>query len=217
MSRQKYLPHLFYRGSSMKGTFNPGDLLLVEKAPFIEIRKGDLIIFRKTINDQVEFVAHRVVDTIPQGLITRGDNCRLIDHEPITTHNFIGRIVSYERNGFVSNVKNGWSGRIQATLRYFRLLIYRIVKRCFRKPYQILINKDLISIFWRPQLNVLYFNTPMGPLIKIVRRKRTVALLWINRKQWFCRFPYTLIIKKTQRFLHGTVSEVSPVAFKKSR
>lgn len=217
MSRQKDHPLLFYRGSSMKGTFKPGDLLCVEKTPFIQIHKGDLIIFSKTINGQVEFVAHRVVDTTPQGLVTRGDNCRLIDQQPIATHNIIGRIVSYERDGDIINAKNGWLGRIKAIRCHSRLLIDRIAKRCFRKPYQFLTNNDIISIFWQPRLNVLFFDTPMGPLIKVVRKKRTVAFFWIDRNQWFCRFPYKLIIKKHQGLLQGTVSEFIPVASKNSR
>jgi len=189
-------PNLFYRGSSMKGTFKPGDRLSVEKIPFHLIRKGDLIIFRKAIHAENEFVVHRVQNTTPDGLITRGDNCRFSDQKMVNEEMYIGRVIGYDRSGIIHRTSNGWKGEMHAVRCHARHWVFRIARRCSRKPYHLLKKSGIPSRLWQPDIKISYFHTHQGPLIKYIHRDRTVATVWLHNNRGSCRFPYSLLIKK---------------------
>jgi len=189
-------PNLFYRGSSMKGTFKPGDRLYIEKIPYCKIRKGDLIVFRKIINEENEFVVHRVRHITPDGLITRGDHCRYNDQKLVNEEMFIGRVMGYDRFGIFHRASIGGKGEIHAVRCHARHWVLRIARRCFRKPYQILKKSGIPARILRPRIEISCFHTPQGPLIKYIHRDRTVATFWIHNNRWSCRFPYSLLIKK---------------------
>jgi len=184
----------------MKGTFKPGDRLSIEKIPFGQIRKGDLIIFRKTLNDQAEFVVHRVKRITSKGLVTRGDNCHFNDKTKVTEHGIVGRVTGYDRNAKKFSAGNGLRGRLRAIRLHFQLHLRRLARLMLRKPYRALKRSGIVSRIWEPAISGILFQTPNGPLIKYINRDRVVANHWIEQNTWQCRRPYDLIVFKNSWF-----------------
>lgn len=197
MIPQNEPPKLFYRGSSMKGTFKPGDRLSIEKIPFNQIRQGDLIIFRKTINGQAEFVVHRVHAIETDGLVTRGDNLRGKDCGLVTADNLIGRVVRFDRHEKTLIVGNGFNGRLRAKWLHFRLIMKRLLKRAFRMPYRLLKKSGIVAKIWRPDIKMILFQTPDGPLIKYIHKNHTIANSWVSLNITQIKKPYELVIQNT--------------------
>ena len=80
-------------GVSMLPSILPGDMMVVRKAHFSEIRAGDVVLYAR--NEC--FFAHRVISTDSQEkLITRGDALAFAD-SPIGERELLGRVVSIIR------------------------------------------------------------------------------------------------------------------------
>lgn len=187
-------PNLFYRGSSMKGTFKPGDKLIIEKVSFKQIKKGDIIIFRRTQEDQSDFIVHRVVGITPNGLVTRGDNCLANDRELVIDENIVGRVIKFDHQGNVGQTRNGRAGAFRAALLQKRMQLIKLVKFFLRKPYLAIKKSGLIAIIWHPEIDVLRFDTPDGPLVKYVHEEKTVAICWTDKNRQWQKRPYDFII-----------------------
>jgi signal peptidase I len=202
--RQKQPPNLFYRGSSMKGTFKPGDKLIIEKIPFSRIQKGDLIIFGRAADEISDFIVHRVADIASDGLVTRGDSCRDRDSDPVLEENVIGRVMQYDRKGKIHKARNGWAGRLRAMMLHGRQQPLGAAKLIFRRPYRMIRATGFVARFWRPEIETILFKTPQGPLAKYVHEQKTVATCWIERNRWWIKRPYDLIIRpELERRLPG--------------
>ena len=195
MTMRNEPPNLFYRGSSMKGTFKPGDRLYIEKIPYCKIRKGDLIIFHKTINDKTEFVVHRVIRKNIHGIITRGDNCRHNDRGLVIEDNIIGRVKSYNRYGKLIFAINGFSGRFHALCLHIRLKFISILKKIMSRPYRFLKKTRIVARIWHPEIKAILFHNLNGSLIKFVHRNNTVIIYWTEQNKWIYRRPYDLIMQ----------------------
>jgi len=180
----------------MKGTFKPGDRLSIEKIPFSQIRKGDLIIFRKTIDEKSEFVVHRVRHITPNGLVTRGDNCHFNDRTKVTDQDIFGKVTGYDRNAKKFSAGNGFRGQLRAIRLHLQLSLRRLARLFLRKPYRALKRSGIVSRIWKPDISGIFFQTPKGPLIKYIHRNRVIANHWIEPNTWQCRRPYDLIVFK---------------------
>jgi len=187
-------PNLFYRGSSMKGTFKPGDKLVTEKVFYDQIKKGDLIIFGREADENSDFIVHRVADIAPDGLITRGDNCRDRDIGLVSEEKIIGRVIRFDRRGEIHQARNGWLGVIRAKVLHGRIHIARGVKFFFRTPYLLIRNFGILKKFWHPEIEIIHLNTPDGSLDKYVHRGLSVAIHWIGNNRWYLKRPYDFII-----------------------
>ncbi len=197
-------PNLFYRGSSMKGTFSPGDKLIIEKIPFARIKKGDLVIFSREAAENNDFIVHRVADIAPDGLITRGDNCRGRDIGLVTEEKVIGRVIRFDRMGKIHQARNGWLGLLRAGTLHGRIQVAHAAKFYFRKPYVLIRNSGIVMKLWHPEIETIFFETAHGPLAKYVHEHKTVATCWIERNRWWIKRPYDLIIRpELERRLPG--------------
>lgn len=179
----------------MKGTFKPGDKLTIEKIPLKQVRKGDAIIFRIAKKDEDAFVVHRVVDLTPNGLVTRGDNCGEQDKELVAEENIYGRVIEYDRKGKIYRTWNSRLGMMRAGALHGRLQFIRILIFFLRKPYLMIRESGIVAKLWRPEIEIIHFETPNGPLIKYVHKDRTVAVYWTDKGHWWCRCPYDLIVR----------------------
>lgn len=168
-------PNLFYRGSSMHGTFKPGDKLTVEKVPFDRIKKGDLVVFRRNAGKESDFIVHRVVAITAKGLATRGDNCHERDAEPAAPEQIVGRVTRYDRGGKARKAGNGWRGRLRAMRLRARAQAVSAAKRIFARPYRSLRTAGFLARIWRPEIELILFETAQGPLAKYVHGGKTVG------------------------------------------
>ena len=188
-------PNLFYRGSSMRGTFKPGDKLVIENVPFDQIRKGDLVIFNRACQEKGDFIVHRVSAITSNGLVTRGDNCIDQDKELIGEKHIVGRVIQYDRRGRIRRARNGRMGQIRATLLYGRLHGVKWLKIFLRKPYVMFRKTGIIARIWQPDIEAVYFETPDGPLLKYLHHGRTVAICLKIKNRWKIKRPYDFIMQ----------------------
>jgi signal peptidase I len=186
---------LFYSGSSMAGTFREGDRINIEKSRNSEIKIGDVAIFISPVEMEKEtHCVHRVVFLTGKGFVTRGDNNPKNDEELMTEKNLIGRVTHYERNGKTYKVWTGKLGMMRARVLHSRLHVIRTAKFFLRKPYRKLKKTGILAKLWRPEIEMIYFETQDGPLIKCIHKGRTVASCWTKTNRWWFRRPYDFVI-----------------------
>ncbi|MFO7685067.1 MAG: S26 family signal peptidase [Desulfobacterales bacterium] len=179
----------------MRGTFKPGDKLIIEKIPYKRIKKGDLIVFGRKGGDEDDFVVHRVVDTISNSLVTRGDNCSGNDKDLASEEIIVGRVIEFDRLGKVRKARNGRIGALRAAMLHGRLQLSKSLKFFLKKPYLIIRKSGLIAKIWQPEIDVFQFETSNGLLVKYVHNDRTVAICWAGENRWWLKRPYDLVLR----------------------
>jgi hypothetical protein len=189
-------PIRFYRGSSMRGTFRAGDCLEMEPAAIDDIHPGDIVVYRESGPDPeaAKELVHRVISRMPEGLVARGDSNVQRDAVLVTRDNLVGRVRYRVRGGKRDEVKGGFPGLLRARILH-RLITPRHWLRILGvKIYGGLRLTGLIRRCWHPDIAVIRFMTEKGPLLKYVRRGRTVAWWWIQKNRFDCRKPYDLVL-----------------------
>jgi signal peptidase I len=185
----------FFRGTSMAHTFRNGDYIFFQKASVSELKYGDAIVFDCQNSEEIKKqCVHRIIGKSNKNLITRGDNNPKNDEEPVTEENLIGKVTHYERNGKIHKVWNGRLGLMRARVLHGRLYTIKAAKYFLRKPYRLLKKTGIVSKFWRPEIETIYFETQDGPLVKYVHKGRTVASCWLDNNRWWFRRPYDFVI-----------------------
>jgi len=197
----------FYRGKSMKASFQPGDRLYIEQVLINKLNRGDVIIFQGTDHDgEKKELVHRVISIHKDGLYTRGDNNRQNDDILVTQKNLKGIVTHFERNGKKKPVKGGFQGMIRAKIRYLTLLIKSLIRVIFRMPYRALKKSGLVPKIWKPEIKKIFIKTPDEEIIKYIHGSHTVAQLWPKKKKFLCKKPYDLIIKPEYKKVNGWMS-----------
>lgn len=194
----------FYRGSSMLGTFRPGDYLTLESVPINDIRPGDVVVYRGLDHEgEPGEVVHRVVAVAPGGLVARGDSNPRADEILVTADNLLGRVTHVERDGRARRVRGRRWGLLRArVLRAWCHVwrrAWRLIVRVGRRPYRWLRNSSLVPRLWRPAVTKMRLTTENGPLVKYVSGRRTVARWWPTTGRFQCRKPYDLIISRPNK------------------
>lgn len=190
-----------YKGRSMEGTFQFGDHLIFEPAPLTGIQPGDVVIYRRLNHKgSHDELVHRVISSLPEGLIVKGDNNPHVDKTLVTEKNLMGRVSHLERNGKRFLVGDRHFGLLRARalhgLRHVQAGIWALVRRMGRSSYRQLRNSGLIGRLWRPSIKKILLLTTDGPLLKYVCRNRTVAYYSPANGRFQCRKPYDLVLCK---------------------
>ena len=185
-----------YWGRSMEGTFHTGDRLILEPVSINELKKGDVIVFKRLdFGDTKKDLVHRVITISEKGVITKGDNNLYKDTMLVTSNNLVGRVTHIERGENQLKVQNGLSGLRRARFLHLRLPIKKIIWGICRVPYRSLKKSGLVSKIWRPDIKKIHIKTAEGDSIKYIHRKRTVAQIWPELGCSRCKKPYDLVIK----------------------
>jgi len=145
----------FYRGMSMRGTFRPGDCLIVEGTSLCHMRSGDVIVFRGTDNEgRTSEVVHRVVRIALGGLVVQGDNSAALDNVLVGQERLVGKVTHIERNGNTSPVWGGHIGLFRARVLHLkRRGLLWLVKGCRllgKRPYRWLCRSGLVPRYGIP-------------------------------------------------------------------
>ena len=186
-----------YRGNSMRGTFLPGDGLVIAAVGFAEVRCGDVVVFRaRNGAEESRDVVHRVIKLVSEGLFTRGDSNHFEDAEPVTAENLVGVVTQAQRGKSLLPVAGGWRGAWWARVRRLRGLVRWVLGRLARKPYHALRASGLVRRVWRPVVRVLVVRYDHGPMAKVLVGGRTVASLNLTTGRFVCRKPYDLVLHR---------------------
>ncbi|HDI46124.1 MAG TPA: signal peptidase I [Candidatus Omnitrophica bacterium] len=124
------------KGQSMWPWIKEGDILIIEKIPYEEIKPGDVVVY-KEINSDI-WIAHRVLRIRKNFLITRGDAClNLKANELVPRDKLIGRVIFVKNHNRIKTLRN--TKFVYYLNRYFPLgwwIIFGILK--YKLPFQIL-------------------------------------------------------------------------------
>ena len=176
---------LLHRGWSMWPVLRPLDELDVTPGP---LRLGDVIAFPPP--DEEHVVAHRLVAIGPEGLQTRGDNCRAKDPWRVDPDRVLGRVTAVVRNGRRRRMLGGLAGQwIAATVRVgsgVRDLLVLVL----RPVYHVL--AALSPVRLRPRVAV--FRRADGPQYGLLLGKRSIGQWRREAGTWAIRAPYRLIV-----------------------
>lgn len=187
------MKRIFCSGSSMEPLIRPGDDAILA-LPEGRITRGDVVVFRTPGGG--EFVVHRVVETGPRGIRTRGDRCASPDPWLLAPAGIVGRVAAVERLGRRRPVLGGVQGRMQA--RASRML--DLIRRALLAPLAALSRsapaRRLVRALWRPGIERIVLQPPGGTEIRYVHRGRTVAR-WIEGPGLFlCRTAYRFVLDR---------------------
>lgn len=180
----------------MRGTFRPGDLLLVTNIAIKNLRKGDVVAFHKpgTVRSKQKIV-HRVQACTPAGLITRGDHNRSTDRALVTEEDLVGKVFAVQREDKTHLVLGGWLGHVRTTA----LRIWRRVAPVVGWPYRRIRASGIMRFVWHPILVEVHLDTETGPIVKYLHRQQTVACWWPTQDKFWCRKPYDLVLPRPVR------------------
>lgn len=124
------------KGQSMWPWIKEGDILIIEKISYDEIKPGDVVVYKER-NEEI-WIAHRVLKITKDFLITRGDACLNLRGNELVPHNkLIGRVIFVKNNKGVKSLNH--TRFVYFLNRYFPLLwwiIFGILK--YKLPFQIL-------------------------------------------------------------------------------
>lgn len=176
----------------MRGTFWPGDIVLVSPTSWQSIRPGDIVAFRSVNVNGKTVIIHRVQAKTSAELVTRGDALSITDAKPIREADLIGCARFVQRGGNTFPVWGGRAGQLWAD--YLRL--QRRIMPVIGWPYRFFRNSGLIRYLWRPHIAQVHLTTDNGLLIKYICGGRTVACWWPEHGRFWCRKPYDLVIKR---------------------
>ncbi len=188
-----------YLGLSMKGAFQPGDVLTVEPVSLSRVRPGDVVVFFRQRGEEQDEIVHRVVRRISGGLVTRGDALAHEDKGVVTESNFVGRVCYKERNGRILIVHGGWLGRCRGWGLHCYWKVRRQGVRIIFPLYDRLRTSGIVSWFWRPRITRLMINSAKGTHIQYICNKRVVARFRPDTGAFECRKPWDLVIGPVEK------------------
>jgi len=185
-----------YRGSSMTGTFRPGDMLIVREVAFEAIRPGDVMAFHAPgDSDDATLIVHRVVARAHDGLITQGDACGAPDTTHVQVADIIGRVIQAQRGARLRPTPGGLAGCWWA--RFVRL--WRRVLVFARAPYRWLRASGIVQHVWRPAVTQVSLMTAQGMVVKYLCGARAVAVWRPETQVYWCKKPYDLVLDAPDR------------------
>ena len=86
---------------SMEPKFYPGDIVITKHKNKTDIKINDIVTYR---DNDGEIITHRIIEEIPEGYITKGDNNNVEDVDILTKENIIGEVkFSIPKIGYVMN------------------------------------------------------------------------------------------------------------------
>jgi signal peptidase I len=208
----------FYRGSSMNGTFRPGDCLWIESARVGDICSGDVVVFLRLDtkhladcdNDPEEELrspdvakapdelVHRVVRLQAKALITQGDNNPCEDPDPVTADNLVGRVFYLERGKRRNQVHGGRVGLFSARFLKIRRSFWQFIAYLGRLPYGWLRSSGLATRLWKPPIDRVFLKENSQSIVKFVCHGQTVARWWPQSGCFECRKPYDLVLRRNE-------------------
>lgn len=181
----------FYRGRSMRTTFQQGDCIIFEEVPYDCLSKGDVIVYSSDSVHGID-VVHRIVEKHDDFLKVKGDDNPEGTIEQVSCQRVLGRVIAVEREGqrrkSVTGGKRGslWAGFVS------REGIPRRVARWF---YSLLRHSGVVRLIWRPEIDTISLGTDTESIVRLISGGKTVGKWCAERKILVLKKPYDLVVR----------------------
>jgi hypothetical protein len=184
---------IFYCGPCMVPLFQPGDRMRLVPCAEAELHRGDVIVFKPPGEDRL--VVHRVIETGPGGIRTKGDRNNQIDPWVLNGEHIRGRVVSLERGMRRYVVGGGLTGMFHADLirglqRLDRCLS-NILHPLYRRLSQTGVFRRLLPSSMAPR--IVTFGRPDGTDMQILMGRQVIGRR-IAGTGWVIKRPYRLFV-----------------------
>jgi signal peptidase I len=181
-----------YTGPSMNPTLEVGDGLHV--VPYMDqpIRRGDIVVFRRS--DQAQFIVHRIVQISEAGIRTRGDNNNLIDPWLLRAEEIVGRAVAINRKGKNRSLAGGKTGLVVAQFLWLRRWLLAGLRARLQPGYRRLAATGLFYGWLKPPPQAVWFHRDHGPEVQLIWRRRLIGRWPAKSATWEIRPPYRLFL-----------------------
>jgi hypothetical protein len=184
-------------GQSMHPTLREPEMLEVLPCREQPIRRGDVVFFPGEA--PANLLVHRVIAIRPEGIVTRGDNCRRADVFITPHHAVIGRVEASWRGNRRRKVTGGYPGLIRHyVLRLVRLLRNAAVP-CCGSLYRTLAAKGWVArclpAMLRPK--VVRFEKRGETVLRILFRGKVIGRYDNRLRRWVIRRPFRLLVNET--------------------
>jgi signal peptidase I len=154
------------KGSSMEPLFRSGDLIVLEYVEPHEIRKLQVVLFKRKCSEVA--VVHRVVDIVDSknGLvfITKGDSAFFPDF-PVGPDEILGRVKGWMKMGKLKRMT-----RFKEVSSYYWGRLFWVIRSVVRGPFYFFFNLFLPVL---PK-DFILLKGPQGHVLKVVCLGRTV-------------------------------------------
>jgi len=203
---------IHYMGSSMSGTFRPGDLLYVVPYEGEEVRCGDVIVFIPPGRERR--VVHRVVSVSPGGIRTQGDNSSKEDPYFLKPEHIIGRVMYAKGRRKWRRVPGGVGGKWRACkLRTVRRLDSRVsswIVPLLRRLLPVESIRRLVRK--RVPLRIIAIDRPNGTEFQLLLGRMILGRLLPGRQNWNLRRTIGLLVGEESLPSEKNAREKSRVA-----
>jgi hypothetical protein len=183
----------FYYGPCMVPFFQPGDIMRLVPCTEVEIRRGDVIVFKPPGHDRL--VVHRVIGTGPGGIRTRGDRNNQTDPWVLNGEHIRGRVVSLERGMGRYYVGGGLAGMFHASiiwgLQRLDCCISNILHPLYRRLSQMGVFRRLLPDSMAPR--IVTFGRPDGTDMQILMGRQVIGRR-VAGTGWVIKRPYRLFV-----------------------
>lgn len=184
-------------GSSMYPFLKEGEVVIVQRRPWTDLRRGDILLYHR----DRRFIAHRVLKppkSLEDSCLCKGDTLKGVD-PPVNLHQYLGRVEGVERGKkVVLFTQFPWYAfcRIFAFLSYPYAHLFWFLVKARRKVLCTLLPFRIFRVLRRKLLTPLIILQPFQPedLDKLAN------CLW--DRAWHLRFP------KMRERVRGWVEEV---------
>jgi signal peptidase I len=183
-----------YSGTSMYPTLREPDVMEIRPYRGRPIRAGDVILFHAPGRSVP--IAHRVKSAAPNGIRTRGDNCRPPDEWLLSSDQVIGQVIIAHRGKRKRAVPNGNMGRVWAWWLRAWLPAGNAAGRILHLPYHALSGtgglRRWVPSGWRPRK--MLFQSDGRRIWRMVWGGQVVGEYEEGRGPWRIRRPFRLLI-----------------------
>lgn len=191
---------VMYTGRSMNPTLMEPELIEVVTISADDIRKGDVILFRRP--DDTNNVVHRVVYVSSGAFRTRGDNNCYADTFPVTADEIIGLAVASWRGSRRRIIHGGIRGRVISWLLLGRSYVLMIWGRLLADAYRFIsricspVAQRILSGQLRPR--IVRYPEHVLWRYQLFIGKKLIGRCHATTGQWEIRRPYRLIVDITK-------------------
>jgi signal peptidase I len=194
-----------YVGNSMYPTFRALDVLYFNPYAGREIKPGDIIIFKGPEKD--ENIVHRVFSIGPEGIVTRGDNCRNPDPWALHEEDVIGRVVFIRRDKRFKAMLNTPSRRAYVALTRAYDRIKPIVMSILSIPYHGFIRLNVFKSYLSAVFKPVVVRIDRGSREELYVNIGSICIgrYLAHKKYWQIRPPFKFFID--EKALVARVSE----------
>lgn len=184
-----------YVGRSMNPYLLQNDLLFWKPVDIAQVAKGDIIIFEALCNGKL--IIHRVVKINPDiSFITKGDNNKSPDKNPVTVDRLVGIITGGVRASRKLRIPKGNMGMVFHYAAQLRKITLPVIQTIFSSIYYLIADSKIFPKVLSPviQQKLVVVKTTEGYDMQIYYGNHLAGWRAQQDRGWTIRIPFRIFL-----------------------